>query len=176
MICPLCSVELESDTVKCPACGADLTEFICACYQPDLLFNDALTCIEREKYGDACSLLCRAFAMRPDDPELLLLWARSEYLAGNKKRAVELMADLTEIDASPEYMALFDELVAEYDREQVSSTDDEKPEPAAQLTEDITTKAVIQDKEEKNAQSPVRLENRMKEFARMAGIISGDKQ
>lgn len=125
MICPICAAALPEGARQCPGCGAELDDYLSAVYQPDLLFNEALDELEQGRFAEASALLCRAHALRPTDAGILELWVRSEYDAGNKKRAVELMADLLELDDSPERQAQLDELVEEFDRAQTP------PPPAA---------------------------------------------
>lgn len=121
MLCPLCAAVLPAGAVICPGCGADLADYINTKYQPDLLFNEALTLLRRESYSDACALLCRAHAYRPKDVGILDLWMRAEYDYGNKKRALELMTDLMELDDSPWREEQFKMLAEEYDREQAEA-------------------------------------------------------
>lgn len=120
MICPICAAALPEGARQCPGCGAELTDYLTAAYQPDLLYNEALDCLRRENWSEASALLCQAHALRPDDAEILALWVRSEFLGDNKKRAVELMTDLIELDDSPQRMEQFNQLVAEYDLDQSS--------------------------------------------------------
>lgn len=127
MNCPICAAALPVGARLCPGCGADLRDYLSAVCQPDLLFNQALDCLAREHWSEACALLCQAHAQRPEDAGILELWVRGEYGAGNKKRAVELMTDLVELDRSPACQQRFEALVAEYDREQAALV----PNPAA---------------------------------------------
>lgn len=120
MICPICAAALPEGARQCPGCGAELTDYLTAAYQPDLLYNEALDCLRRENWSEASTLLCQAHALRPDDAEILALWVRSEFLGDNKKRAVELMTDLIELDDSPQRMEQFTQLVAAYDLDQSS--------------------------------------------------------
>ena len=120
MICPICAAALPEGARQCPGCGAELTDYLTAAYQPDLLYNEALECLRRENWSEASTLLCQAHALRPDDAEILALWVRSEFLGDNKKRAVELMTDLIELDDSPQRMEQFNQLVTEYDLDQSS--------------------------------------------------------
>lgn len=121
MICPVCAGTLPSRASQCPACGADLTEYLTAKYQPDLLFNEALDCLKQQNYADACDLLCLAHTMRPDDAGILALRVRAEYLSGDKKRAIELLTDLMELDDSPALAEQLNQIIREYDAEQMSA-------------------------------------------------------
>lgn len=121
MLCPLCAAALPAEETKCPGCGADLSDYLNARYQPDLLFNEALLSMKRESWSEACALLCQAHSLRPEDPGILDLWMRAEYFSGNKKRALELMTDLLDLDdtaAREEQLAM---LVEEYDTEQADT-------------------------------------------------------
>ncbi len=120
MNCPICAAALPEGARRCPGCGAELTEYLSAVYQPDLLFNQALDALAQQRHADACALLCQAHALRPDDAGILELWVRSEYAAGNKRRAVELMTDLVELDRSEGCQRRFEALVEEYDREEAA--------------------------------------------------------
>lgn len=130
MNCPICAAALPQGARQCPGCGADLRDYLSAAFLPDLLYNQALDCLARSHWSEACALLCRAHALRADDAGILELWVRSEYGAGNKKRAVELMTDLVELDRSPACQQRFEALVAEYDREQAASAAASAPAPA----------------------------------------------
>ena len=121
MLCPLCAAAIPAGETTCPGCGAELTDYLNAKYQPDLLFNEALQCMTRESFSDAGSLLCRAHALRPDDIGILDLWIRAEYASGNKKRALELMMDLVELDSSEGRTEQLNLLVEEYDRDQADA-------------------------------------------------------
>ena len=121
MLCPLCAAAIPAGETTCPGCGAELTDYLNAKYQPDLLFNEALQCMRRESFSDAGSLLCRAHALRPDDIGILDLWIRAEYASGNKKRALELMMDLVELDSSEGRTEQLNLLVEEYDRDQADA-------------------------------------------------------
>lgn len=121
MLCPLCAAAIPAGETTCPGCGAELTDYLSAKYQPDLLFNEALQCLRRESYSDASSLLCRAHALRPDDIGILDLWVRAEYASGNKKRALELLMDLVELDSSESRTEQLNLLVEEYDRDQADA-------------------------------------------------------
>lgn len=118
MLCPNCHMTIRDTEAKCPFCGSDLSDLLSARYQPDLLFNEALTLLGQQRWTDACDTLCRAHALRPQDAGILELWVRAEYLADNKRRAVELMADLIDLDDSAQNVRLLNELSDEYDREQ----------------------------------------------------------
>ena len=120
MLCPNCAAVLPDGATLCPACGAELIDYLNTLCQPDLLFNEALAFLEQQRWSDACAALCRAHALRPKDAGILALWARSEYLVDNNKRAVELMADLTELEPDPKYLEQLGLLAEEYDREQTA--------------------------------------------------------
>ena len=47
MLCPLCAAAIPAGETTCPGCGAELTDYLNAKYQPDLLFNEALQCMKR---------------------------------------------------------------------------------------------------------------------------------
>ena len=121
MHCPLCAAAIPAEQTKCPGCGADLSDYLNAGYQPDLLFNEALDLLKRESYSEACTILCRAHTLRPQDAGILDLWVRAEYYSGNKKRALELMTDLVELDDSEARMEQLTLLVGEFDREQADT-------------------------------------------------------
>lgn len=116
MICPICASALTLEQQQCPSCKSDLTAFLTLAYQPDLLFNDAISRMNREDYDDACDLLCRASALRPEDAEIKQLWMRACYGAGNLKKAVSLMLDLLEMAPSAALSAQYEQLIAEYER------------------------------------------------------------
>lgn len=118
MLCPNCNQTIRDTEATCPSCGSDLSDVLNARYQPDVLFNEALTLLGQQRWTDACDTLCRAHALRPQDAGILKLWVRAEYMADNKRRAVELMADLIDLDDSEQNVRLLNELSAEYDREQ----------------------------------------------------------
>lgn len=121
MHCPLCAAAIPAEQTKCPGCGADLSDYLNAGYQPDLLFNEALDLLKRESCSEACTILCRAHTLRPQDVGILDLWVRAEYYSGNKKRALELMTDLVELDDSEARMEQLTLLVGEFDREQADT-------------------------------------------------------
>lgn len=116
MICPICAATLTPDQQICTNCKSDLTHFLTLIYQPDLLFNDAISRIKREDYDGASDLLCRASAMRPDDIEIKKLWIQACYLAGNMKRALGLMLEISGTAPSESLSAQCDRLMREYER------------------------------------------------------------
>ena len=116
MICPICASALTLEQQQCPSCKNDLTAYLTLAYQPDLLFNDAISRMKREDYDDACDLLCRASALRPEDAQIKQLWMRACYGAGNLKKAVSLMLDLLETAPSETLSAQYEQLMREYER------------------------------------------------------------
>ena len=166
MICPICSAALPEGARRCPGCGAELEEYLNAAYQPDLLFNEALDKLEREQYTEACSLLCRAHALRPEDAGILALWVRGEYSAGNKRRAVELMTHLLELDDSPERQAELDALVEEYDREPAT------PAPAPSAAPAVPESAASNPSGEKKSGF---FSGGMPDFSQLASMFPGMK-
>ena len=121
MICPICASTLDEGRTACPACGAELAEYLTTMAQPDVLYNEALTYICRDNYTVACDLLCRASALRPEDTGILELWIRASYMADNKKRAVELMMDLLELSPTDRLQQCFEKLMAEYELDQATA-------------------------------------------------------
>jgi hypothetical protein len=115
MICPICASALTLEQQQCPSCKNDLTAYLTLAYQPDVLFNDAISRMKREDYDDACDLLCRASALRPDDVQIKQLWMRACYGAGNLKKAVSLMLDLLEAAPSETLSAQYEQLMREYE-------------------------------------------------------------
>lgn len=116
MICPICASALTLEQQQCSSCMSDLTAFLTLAYQPDLLFNDAINRMKREDFGDACDLLCRASALRPNDTEIKQLWMRACCGAGDYKKAVVLMLDLMEMAPSETLSAQYEQLIYEYER------------------------------------------------------------
>lgn len=121
MICPICAADLSTGAAICPGCGTDLTDYLTAVYQADCLYNDALNHIHYQRYPEAADVLCRACAMRPADTELLRLRIRCEYLSGNKKRALELMTGLLDLEPTDQTIQQLNELAEEYDLEQAKA-------------------------------------------------------
>jgi thioredoxin-like negative regulator of GroEL len=100
MICPVCAAALEPSARSCPACGAELIEYLKTYYQADVLFNDALTRMRRGRYPQAAELLCRAAGLRPADAGILTLWAEAALLAGDPAGAARILEGALELDDS----------------------------------------------------------------------------
>ncbi len=116
MICPICAASLTPEQQVCANCKSDLTHFLTLVYQPDLLFNDAINRMKREDYDGASDLLCRASAMRPDDAAIKKLWIQACYGAGNLKKALGLMLELSGAAPSEALSAQCERLMYEYER------------------------------------------------------------
>jgi thioredoxin-like negative regulator of GroEL len=116
MICPICAASLTPDQQTCSNCKSDLTYFLTLVYQADLLFNDAVGRMRRGDYDGAGDLLCRASAMRPDDVEIKKLWIQACYGAGNLKKALGLLLELSGTAPSEELSMQCERLMHEYER------------------------------------------------------------
>lgn len=115
MICPICASALAPEQRRCPGCQTDLTVYLSLAHQPDLLFNEALNCMGREDFSEACDLLCQASALRPEDAQIRLLWMRASYGGGDLKKAISLAIDLLEQAPSAELNRQYERLLLEYE-------------------------------------------------------------
>lgn len=115
MICPICASTLAPEQRGCPGCQTDLTVYLSLVYQPDLLFNEALNCMNREDFAEACDLLCQASALRPEDARIRQLWMRASYGGRDLKKAISLAVDLMEQTPSAELSKQYERLLLEYE-------------------------------------------------------------
>ncbi len=91
MDCPICSAPVALTETRCPKCGANLAEYSQVYYLPDRLFNNALSRMRHQHYGEAAELLCRADGLRPGDREILLVWAECCARSGQHAAAVHVL-------------------------------------------------------------------------------------
>ena len=116
MICPICAAEVAAAEQNCPSCKSELSEYIQIYYQPDILYNDALTRMRQGDYESACLLLSRASAGRPEDAGIRELWMQACYSAGDLKKALDLILDLMDGDGSGELSRQYECILKEYEQ------------------------------------------------------------
>lgn len=94
MLCPLCAYTLAPGEPACPSCNAWLAEYQKMVYTVNALFNEGVRLMQAMKYAKACQKFAMAAAYRPDDVEVLSLYAICAECSGNRLLAMDLYGEL----------------------------------------------------------------------------------
>lgn len=102
MICPMCAAEVPVHEAACRSCGAGLVEYATLWYLPDHLFNEGVTCLNRDHLADAATWFAQACGLRPHDVEARRAWAYACHLQGRNEEAATILLDAMDIAPSPD--------------------------------------------------------------------------
>jgi len=118
--CPICSAVISGSYTKCQSCGTGLETYVSLFYTPDLLYNEAITLINKKEYYAAADKLAAAHHLRPSDKEIILLMAKCAELSGAPLNAMEKLAILLSDDnsTSVETAEEFERLNGAYEQQQ----------------------------------------------------------
>jgi tetratricopeptide (TPR) repeat protein len=94
MLCPICAHTLTPEEPACPSCRAWIAEYRRMVHSANALFNDGVKRMKTFRYAEACQKFAMAIAYRPDDEELLDLYALCAECAGYRTLAIELYGRL----------------------------------------------------------------------------------